>query len=304
MGLSRYCSIVALPLCDKPYPSILNFLAGRFPTISIEIWEKRILSGKVLDDNEEPISLSTPYEPLKRLRYFREVEQEPDIPFEERIIYQNKDILVADKPHFLPVTPGGPYVNECLLNRIRKKTGIHELAPIHRIDRETAGIVLFSTNPETSSLYHELFKFGKMKKTYFALSRIKEPPSKHEWTVENRLVKGQPWFRMRVTEGEINSRSEIKLISIQDDVGLFKLHPVTGKTHQLRIHISGLGFQILNDKYYPTLQPKSPDIFNKPLQLVARHLSFIDPVSNKPLVFDSNYSLDSSWEKKIESCCQ
>jgi tRNA pseudouridine32 synthase/23S rRNA pseudouridine746 synthase len=291
MGLSKYSSIVAMPLCEKPYPTILEFLSQRFSKISKEVWQERIENGKVLTISGEPITLATPYRPLERLRYFREVSQEPIIPFEEKILFQSKDILIADKPHFLPVTMGGPYVNECLLNRLRKKTGIDDLHPIHRIDRETAGIVMFSINPKTSYLYHDLFKKCQISKKYYALAKVKQFPGQTEWIVENRLEKGQPWFRRQVVKGETNARSSIKLLKVADEIGLFELYPITGKTHQLRIHISGLGFQILNDKYYPELQPKSPDNFEKPLQLIAKKLNFVDPVSKDLIDLNSGFNL-------------
>src|SRR6266571_2988649 len=146
MGLSSYPSKVTMPYAEKPYPSILVFLHRRFPHFPPRSWEERLNACKVLDEDCRPLTTATLYTPGKRIYYFREVEQEPVIPFSETILFQNEEILVACKPHFLPVTPGGPYVNECLLNRLRKSTGNHELAPLHRIDRETAGIVLFSVN--------------------------------------------------------------------------------------------------------------------------------------------------------------
>ena len=149
MTISRYSSSVTLPEAEKHYPSMLAFLVERFPHVRRDIWEQRILAGKVLDEHGNPVSIDAKYIPRKRIFYFREVEEERVIPFAEKIIYLKDDLLVACKPHFLPVIPGGPYVAECLLNRLREKTGIDELVPIHRIDRETAGIVLFSANRKT-----------------------------------------------------------------------------------------------------------------------------------------------------------
>lgn len=287
MGISEYPSHLALPRAEQPYPSILDFLSRRFPSIQRDAWEKRIAAGKVLDEAANPITLTTAYVPCARLYYFREVSQEPVIPFEETILFQDNELLVACKPHFLPVTPGGRYVNECLLNRLRKSTGIHDLAPLHRIDRETAGIVLFSVNARTRGLYGELFRKGNIQKTYEALSICRDHPEKGAWTVEDRIVQGDPWFRMQTAPGPVNACSVITLVEVREQKARFLLRPVTGKTHQLRIHMSGLGFGILNDRLYPDLQPEHDDDFDNPLRLVARGVRFRDPVTGTQREFIS-----------------
>ena len=223
--------------------------------------------------------------------YFRETENEPVIPFAEQTLFQDDEILVACKPHFLPVIPGGRYVEECLLNRLRNRTGMADLAPLHRLDRETAGIVIFSVNPNTRGLYHELFMHGKVEKTYRALAEVNQPPRENQWTVENRIVRGEPRFRMKTVAGIANARSHIQLLEVKGNRGLFSLQPVTGKTHQLRLHMSGLGFKIINDRVYPDLQPERDDDFGQPLQLLAKRVRFHDPVSGQDREFRSGREL-------------
>lgn len=291
MGISKHPSIVTMPESDKPFPTILAFLCSRFPAISRDIWEQRISGGKVLDDGGQPITPETEYAPLHRMYYFREVSSEPVIPFAEKILHFDDELLVACKPHFLPVTPGGRYVDECLLNRLRRSTGIEDLVPLHRIDRETAGLVLFSVNKKSRGHYGMLFMNGLVEKTYQALSACPPDQSPASWDVENRIERGEPWFRMKVTSGKVNARSAIHLTEVIGDMARFTLHPHTGKTHQLRIHMSGLGFGILNDRYYPELQDESEDNFDTPLQLVARRLRFKDPLSGRHREFLSERRL-------------
>lgn len=291
MGISKHPSIVTMPKTEKPYPSILTFLSSRFPAISPEIWEKRIADGKVLDEASQRITLDTEYTPLNRLFYFREVCIEPVIPFAEKILYIDDEILVACKPHFLPVTPGGRYVDECLLNRLRVSTGIEDLAPLHRIDRETAGIVLFSVNKKSRGLYGTLFMNGLVEKSYQALSACLPIQEAASWDVANRIERGEPWFRMTSAPGGVNARSAIKLVEVRGELARFTLQPLTGKTHQLRIHMSGLGFGILNDRYYPDLQDESEDNFATPLQLVAQKLRFKDPLRGLIMEFTSERAL-------------
>jgi len=291
MAISATPSVVTLPAAEQPYPSILEFLTRRFPKIDSGCWQQRITAGKILNADNSPVTPETAYLPHQRLFYFREVEQERMIPFTETILFQNDHLLIACKPHFLPVIPGGGYVNECLLNRLRMRTKNNDLVPLHRIDRETAGVVMFSTNRETRGLYSRLFAQGLIDKSYQALAECSHNPEKNDWSVENRIVKGEPWFRMRTTPGEPNARSIIRFLGRNGSIGRFDLVPVTGKTHQLRIHMSGLGFRILNDRYYPDLQPEQADDFDKPLRLIAKTVRFRDPVSGKDLEFSSEREL-------------
>lgn len=291
MAISATPSTVTLPAAEKPYPSILEFLTRRFPRIDSRCWQQRISAGKVLDADRSPITTDTAYLPHRQLFYFREVDNERLIPFSETILFQNDHLLVACKPHFLPVIPGGGYVNECLLNRLRTRTENSDLVALHRIDRETAGIVMFSVNRATRGLYGQLFANGMVDKSYQALAEYSHTPKKSSWTVENRIVKGDPWFRMMTVSGQPNARSRIRLREVNGTVARFDLSPVTGKTHQLRIHMSGLGFRILNDRYYPDLQPEQADDYEKPLRLVARSVRFRDPVSGKTMEFRSEREL-------------
>lgn len=291
MPISRYHCTVTMPKVEQPYPSVLDFLCVRFPSVARSCWERRIAEGKVLGEDGAPITAPGEYAPQKRIFYFREVEQEPVIPFAERILFQNDHFLVSCKPHFLPVTPTGPYLDQCLLHRLRRSTGNHDLVPIHRIDRETAGIVLFSTNRKSRARYYELFKAGKVDKSYHALSAGSGDPGTGVWLVENRMVPGEPWFRMKTEPGPVNARSRIELVEARGEKSRFLLSPVTGKTHQLRLHMSGLGFGILNDRYYPELEPQRPDLFDSPLQLIARSVTFRDPVAGKVMEFESDREL-------------
>jgi tRNA pseudouridine32 synthase/23S rRNA pseudouridine746 synthase len=296
MAISATHSTVTMPAAERPYPSILEFLNRRFPRIGCSCWQQRISEGKVLDAGGTPITAETAYLPHMRLLYFREVEQEQRIPFRETILFQDEHLLVACKPHFLPVIPGGGYVNECLLNRLRISTKINDLVPLHRIDRETAGLVMFSVNRETRGLYSRLFAKGLVDKSYQALAEYRHHDGLRAWFVANRIVKGEPWFRMRTAPGEPNARSNIRLVDAQGSVARFDLSPVTGKTHQLRIHMSGLGFRILNDRYYPDLQPEQADDYEQPLRLIAKAIRFRDPVSGRQMEFRSERELP--WQQQ------
>ncbi|MGZ9899447.1 pseudouridine synthase [Shewanella gaetbuli] len=269
---------------SRPYTTVLDFLVARFSQIPQTVWLQRMAQGKVHWLNGELITATTAYRQTQKVCYYREVEQETKVPFTEQILHQDPDKIIVYKPHFLPVTPGGNYVNECLVHRLRIRTGIDTIAPAHRLDKDTAGIMLMTVNPETRHAYHQLFLDGKIKKTYQAIANVPPDinlnPDSH-WTVKNRLVRGTPSFLMQIVEGQANSHSEIRLLDVKNEVALFELEPVTGKTHQLRVHMHSLGFPLLNDRFYPKLLARTEENFAKPLKLLAQRLQFVDPITQQ-----------------------
>ena len=300
MAISKHPSKLSLPQVNPGVSTVLEYLIIKFPYIDEAIWQQRMADGKVHWHDGSLITAQSEFLPQQRVYYYREVEEEPIIPFEETILFQDQDILVAYKPNFLPVTPGGIFVNECLQTRLRRHTGIENLQALHRLDRVTAGLVIFSVNPKTSQHYHELFETRQIDKTYQAIAKVdaNENLIDQEWQIKNRIVKGKPSFRMQILEGsdnsiQANSHSIIRCTQQVDELALFELKPVTGKTHQLRLHMQSLGWPILNDKYYPELEPQTADNYQEPLQLLAKELEFIDPISKQPrhFIYEGNLSL-------------
>ncbi len=295
MAISNYPSKLSLPQTNPGVATVLEYLVIKFPYIDAEIWRQRITDGKVHRHDGSLITAQTPFQAQERIYYYREVDSEPIVPFKETILFQDENILVAYKPHFLALTPGGKYVNECLQNRLRRRTGIDTLQALHRLDRVTAGLLIFSVNPSTCHLYHHLFESRLIRKTYQAIATVDEGENivGKKWEVKNRLVPSVPLFLMCIIEGEANSHSVIQCLDQFSDKALFELNPITGKTHQLRLHMQAIGYPILNDKYYPLLQPFSEDDYCAPLQLLAKEVQFIDPVTQKPMCFshESNLSL-------------
>ena len=298
MSIARQASEITLPAVNNGWGTVLQFLCSQFPFISEAVWRERIATGKVHWFNGGAITTDTPFQPSKRLCYYREVAAEPVIPFAHQILYRDEHIIVADKPHFLPVTPGGEYVNECLLARLQRETGIADIVPVHRLDRDTAGLVLFSVNAQSRPAYYQLFSAGIINKHYQAVARLTADAASTElpkhWHVNNRIEKSTPRFINAIVPGEVNAISDISLIKRDNDLGLFELTPHSGKTHQLRLHMLSLGMPIMHDTYYPVLQPKQAPQFNQPLQLLAKQLSFTDPLSQQPQQFYSKQQL-SAW---------
>ncbi|PKI03592.1 pseudouridine synthase [Glaciecola sp. 33A] len=294
MVIAKSPSKLSLPQHNPGVTTVLEFLILKFPAITNATWRQRMTDGKVHWHDGSLINTLTPFMAQQRVYYYREVECEPVIPFEERIIFQDDLIVVAYKPHFLPVTPGGKYIEECLQNRLRNTLGNHNLQAVHRIDKATAGLVLFSVNPNSRQQYHALFETQQVNKTYQAIaSTINNLPIKNQqWEIKNRLQKSEPRFLMHIVEGLANSHSRIRCLQTSAAKALFELHPITGKTHQLRLHMQSLGWPLLHDTYYPELQPSKPDDYTKPLQLLAQKLQFIDPMTQQQRCFSSNTELN------------
>ncbi len=280
-------STVTLPEVAPPFPALLDFLDSRFPQVGREVWRRRLEAGAVADDHGAAVGVETPYRPRMRLHYRREVAVEPVIPFEETILFQDDRLLVADKPHYLPVIPSGPWVNECLLYRLMRKTGCEHLVPLHRLDRETAGLVLFSVDPGTRARYGGLFMKGRVTKRYEAIARAPSD-GRTAWTVEGRIEKGEPWFRVREVEGVVNARTRIRIIETRVGFGRFEIEPQTGKQHQIRVHMARIGCPIVNDWLYPDLHEEPKTGLEPPLLLLARDLAFEDPVTGESRAFHSH----------------
>lgn len=267
---------------------LLDFLDQRFPDVGRVVWQARLAEGKVSDDEYGKLAPDTAFAAGRLIHYYRELPPETPIPFEALIVHQDEQLLVADKPHFLATIPSGRFVQETLLSRLRRDTGIEQLVPLHRLDRGTAGLVLFSVNPQTRGVYSALFAGRQIVKTYEALAPT-QPALQFPLRRCSRIVAGEPFFRQREVAGEPNAETLIEVVERRGDLSLYRLQPVTGRKHQLRVQMAGLGISIVNDDWYPTLKVAAgaEDNYALPLKLLARRLAFVDPISGTPRQFNS-----------------
>ncbi|MGD9843270.1 MAG: pseudouridine synthase [Steroidobacteraceae bacterium] len=279
-----------LQLPPGRWTTVLDCLCDHFDHISREQWLSRMARGRVLDQEGKPVAFDSLYRVGQTIRYFREVAAEQIIPFAESIVYADANIVVADKPHFLPVTPKGEYVTQCLLARLIERLDAPQLAPLHRIDRGTAGLVMFSINPKTRAQYHALFSGRNITKHYQAIAPAL-PMLEFPLTHRSCMVSGEPFFRMQEVTGVANSETHIDVLERGAVNWRYALSPITGKKHQLRVHMVSLGAGILNDDFYPALTERVANDYSRPLKLLAARLEFVDPVSGAPMRFTSSLSL-------------
>jgi len=225
--------------------------------------------------------------------YYREPPVETHIPFDVEILHQDDDLVVIDKPHFLPTTPAGRYVQNSALVRLRRQLDNPDLAPVHRLDRATAGLLMFSARPQTRGAYQMLFQNRAIEKVYEAVSARPEGwTDPYPLTVRLHIEKLRGQVCVQVdAEREPNSETLIELLQSDEHVVHTLLRPHTGKMHQLRVHLASIGAGILHDNLYPVLTDEKPDDHDRPLQLLARQLRFVDPLSGREREFVTRRTL-------------
>ena len=273
-----------------PWPGLLAFLTHRFPTVPEAVWRQRLDAGDITDGDGRTASASDTATPGRRLYYYREVPDEPVIPFQEEVIWQDAHLLVVDKPHFLPVVPSGKHVRETLLARLQQRLDLPELSPIHRIDKDTAGLVMFSVQAASRNAYQALFRDRQVHKTYECVAPW-NPDLPWPLHRESRIGDAVHFMQQAEVPGEVNAITDIAPLEVAGAWARYRLQPLTGQRHQLRVHMHALGLPLLFDGIYPVLTPEGANDFRRPLQLLARTLEFIDPLSGAKRTFDSRRAL-------------
>lgn len=283
-------SSVALP--PGPWQTLIDFLVEQFPAIPRSEWQDRMQRGDVLDAQGQVLSVTSSYQANSKIFYFRSLPAEPRIPFDEVVLYQDDYLVVVDKPHFLPVTPAGRYLQETLLVRLKNSLGIDTLAPMHRIDRETAGLVLFTIQPSTRNLYQTLFRERSVSKEYEAIAPYRADLAL-PLTYRSRLLESAAFMKMEEVAGEPNAETALDLLEVNGALARYKLEPVSGQKHQLRAHMAALEIPIVNDRIYPELYPDegAEQDYSQPLKLLAKAIQFTDPVSGRRHQFASTRTL-------------
>jgi tRNA pseudouridine32 synthase/23S rRNA pseudouridine746 synthase len=277
---------------DGPWQTVVDYLRNGFRGEILQL-ERKLQIGEVVDAAGVRIDESTPFVPLASVFLYREPVPEPRVPFEIDVLHRDDDLLVIDKPHFLASTPRGLFVVESATVRLRVGHGLPELSPAHRLDRVTAGVLVFTTRRELRGPYQTLFAQRRVRKTYEAIAAYDERLS-FPMTVRNRIVKHRGTPRAEFEDGPPNAETVIDLIERRGALARYRLEPLTGKTHQLRLHMASIGLPIVGDPFYPELLDIALDDYSRPLQLLARSVVFDDPLSGDHRVFTSRREL-AAW---------
>ena len=296
---------------EGPWDTAMDYMMHRWGHIDPQGIEDRFDAGEIVGEGGIPLDRGTPLQHHTFIWYYRTLPRETRIPVEISLLHQDEHLLVVDKPHFLPTTPGGTYIQESALVRLRNQLDLPDLIPMHRLDRMTAGVLLFSTNPATRGKYQVLFEKRQVQKEYECVSAAEPAPGhaavEFPVVVRNRMTKSRSYLLAEVIDGEPNAETRIERLETFDGgasgsaavaggarLARYRLEPHTGKTHQLRVHMASLGLGIVNDAFYPDLLDKAPDNYGKPLQLLARGIRFVDPISGRPVEYRSRLELSEA----------
>ncbi len=271
--------------------TVFEFFVYRFPFLPEDLIRERMDQGQIVSETGEAVSPDTPYQPEIHVFYYREIPDEPKIPFEEQVLYKDDHLIAVDKPHFVPVTPTGRFIQESLLSRLKHRYQNEDISPIHRLDRDTAGVMLFSCNRKIRGAYQKLFQKRLVSKSYEAIAPVSD--LEFPYTHRSHIVStGNPFFIMHEdVQATANTETIINIIETGDRLARYRLEPVTGRQHQLRVHMMSIGCPIVNDPFYPKLTPERREDYSRPLQLLAKSIRFVDPITDQERVFESELTL-------------
>ena len=274
---------------DGTWATLRDHLVERLPRVAPERIDVMLAEGRI-HDLDGPVAPDVPYAPGTSVWFHRDLPDEVPVPFDIPVVYRDDGILVVDKPHFLATIPRGKHILQTALVRLRTELGLPHLSPAHRLDRVTAGLVLFVIDPALRGRYQTLFKDRLVHKEYEAVAPYR-PELVLPTVVRSRIVKVKGVITAQEVEGPCNAETRVELVDHRDGWGRYRLLPLTGRTHQLRLHMASLGVPIRHDDFYPVLREKPLDDFTEPLQLLAKVLAFTDPVSGVRHRFESGLRL-------------
>ncbi|MBF6443671.1 RluA family pseudouridine synthase [Nocardia farcinica] len=273
------------------WATIRDHLVHRLPRVAPERIDELLQAGAIVD-LDGPIAPDAPYVPGGAVWFHRDLPDEVEVPFDLTVVHRDETVLVVDKPHFLATIPRGQHIRQTALVRLREQLGLPDLVPAHRLDRVTAGLILFVVDPARRGAYQTMFHRRTVRKQYEAIAPY-DPELALPRVVRSRIVKEKHVLAAREVEGEPNAETLVELLEHRDGLGRYRLTPHTGRTHQLRLHMNSLGVPILGDDFYPVLTDKPVHEFTRPLQLLAAVLEFTDPVTGEPRRFESTRSLQA-----------
>ena len=245
----------------------------------------KVLAGDVFDADGTALSADTEMTAGAHVYLYRDLPDEVPVPYPMPVLYRDDNIVAVDKPHFLATMPRGSHVAQTALVRLRRDLGLAELSPAHRLDRLTAGVLLFTARREVRGAYQSMFARGEVMKTYLAVSSV-QPGLAAPQVISNRIVKQRGTLQARIEPGEPNAETRIEPLG----AGRYRLIPRTGRTHQLRLHMAAIGLPIDNDPLHPNVIDVEPGDFTAPLRLIAHRLEFSDPLTGDRRCFVSSRS--------------
>lgn len=272
-----------------PWATMRDFLMDRLPAAAMVA--DMLNAGEFVDQAGRSWSGDEAFRPHAFLWFHRALAPETPVPFPIKVLDVNERFVVVDKPHFVATTPRGAHVQESALVKMRLALDLPELTPAHRLDRLTAGVLVFTARREYRGAYAGVFQSRGAHKTYEALAPF-DPEIEFPRRITGRIEKRRDSLQAQLVPGEPNTETLAEIVEVRGACARYRLSPVTGKTHQLRVHMASVGLPILGDSLYPTVMNVATDDFSSPLQLIARRLSFTDPIDKTLRDYESSFALE------------
>lgn len=283
---------VRTPGSDKEdtlrWATMRDFLMDRLPAKAMVA--DMLKAGEFVDQAGRSWRGDEAFRPHAFVWFHRPLAPETPVPFPIKVLEVNDRFVVVDKPHFVATTPRGAHVQQSALVKMRLALDMPELAPAHRLDRLTAGVLVFTARREYRGAYAGVFQSRGAVKTYEALAPC-DPSLEFPRRIIGRIEKRRDSLQAELVPGEPNTETLVEIVEVRGAYAHYRLSPVTGKTHQLRVHMASLGLPILGDSLYPTIMNVPMDDFSSPLQLIARRLSFTDPIDHTLRDYESTFAL-------------
>lgn len=274
---------------EPPWATMRDFLMERLPARAMVA--DMLEAGDLVDQAGRALTGDEPFRTHTFVWFHRALAPESRVPFPLEVLEANERFVVVDKPHFMATTPRGAHVTETALVKLRLSLDLPELAPAHRLDRLTAGVLVFTTRREYRGAYAGVFQSGNAHKTYEALAPF-DPTLELPRRIVGRIEKRRDSLQAELVEGQPNTETLVEFVEVRGAYARYRLTPATGKTHQLRVHMASLGLPIVGDSLYPTVMDVAPEDFSAPLQLIARRLWFTDPIDQTPHDYTSRAALE------------
>jgi len=228
--------------------TLVSHLASRYAHNPESSWRERIERGLVKVDG----ATALPDERLRagqRIIWARPPWEEPAAPLFYAVLHADSEVLAVAKPSGLPTLPGGGFLEHTLLNLVRRR--FPGASPVHRLGRGTSGVVLFSLSPETGRGLSKAWRERRVEKTYRAL--VEGSPPLDTFTVEVPIgpVSHPALDSIHAASAEGKSaKSEVRVIERREGASLVEVRIVTGRPHQIRIHMAACGHPLAGDPLY------------------------------------------------------
>jgi RluA family pseudouridine synthase len=263
--------------------TLLATLCAIFPHFALEYWHERFAQQLILNKNREPVLAERRVRAGERYLHRIPATSEPDVNAAIRVLHEDEAIVVLFKPAPLPVHPSGRFNRNTLQSILNEVYYPQKLRPVHRLDANTTGVVVFARTRYFAGQLQRKFAEGRIEKVY--LARIQGHPPVTLFACEAPIGSCTTELGGRAVDDQgVPTRTEFRVLhKFADGTSLVEARPITGRTNQIRIHLWHLGWPVLGEQAYLPNQKvgktQTHSICDPPLCLHANRIAFEHPLT-------------------------